>query len=157
MSEKLTADKSAILEAYEKGDQQQKNLLENIFGTDLFNPSEPVWLTDLRQACNDLGIDFETVLPYKEPVGNEQEALNAYAALRILAKWHRKGWEPDWNNASTGKYYPVFRDAEGFGIYGITLGSVVFGMASALYFDSTETARDFATSYIDLYRIVCTK
>ena len=72
------------------------SVLESIFGREAFAPS---WQDDLKRACKDLKLNYEFVLPYGLPGDKEAEVLNAYAALRILVKWVRGGWEPNWNNA----------------------------------------------------------
>lgn len=154
MKETLTADKTAIIETYQKSNATERALIEKLFGKELFKTD---WRKDLYAACAALGIDKKTVLPYAKPINKEEEVLNAYAALRVLAKWKRGDWEPDWNDGNA-KYYPWFdmRSGSGFA-FGVCVyadsGSYVGGR---LCFPTRDMAEDFGKQYLPLYEIVFT-
>ena len=86
MENKLTVDRAKAIEAYQLATPDQQRVLESIFGREAFAPS---WQDDLKRACNDLGINAGDAFPFIHSAFDTKEAevLNAYAALRILAKW----------------------------------------------------------------------
>ena len=153
MENKLTVDRAKAIEAYQLATPDQQLVLESIFGREAFAPS---WQDDLKRACKDLKLNYEFVLPYGLPGDKEAEVLNAYAALRILAKWVRGDWEPDWNDAEQSKYWPLFNmtyeTSEHSHGWAVTYCSV----GSRLCFPTEDMAEDFATKYLDLYKIILT-
>ena len=112
-----------------------------------------------EDACKALKLNPPSVLPYKKPEGNDEEVLNAYAKLRIIAKALRGKWQPDWNNSSQWKYYPWFRHQPGVGFscYGYVYGYSASFVGSRLCFPTREMAEYFGTQFIDIHQIVLTK
>ena len=152
MENKLTVDRAKAIEAYQLATPDQQKVLEGIFGRDAFQPS---WQDDLFSACYKLGISYGDSLPYLTPNNKDQEVLNAYAALRILAKWVRGDWEPDWNNAKQAKNTPMFSADKGLRVVG---SDTCFHCPAigAEYFPEYSMAESFATKYLDLYKIILT-
>ena len=152
MENKLTVDRAKAIEAYQLATPDQQRVLESIFGREAFAPS---WQDDLKRACKDLKLNYEFVLPYGLPGDKEAEVLNAYAALRILAKWVRGDWEPDWNNAKQAKNTPMFSADKGLRVVG---SDTCFHCPTigAEYFPEYSMAVNFATKYLDLYKIILT-
>ena len=152
MENKLTVDRAKAIEAYQLATPDQQRVLESIFGRDAFAPS---WQDDLKRACKDLKLNYEFVLPYGLPGDKEAEVLNAYAALRILAKWVRGDWKPDWNNPDEAKHTPFFT-AYG-GVRAVCTDTCYHSPAiGALYFPKSSMAINFGRKYLDLYKIILT-
>ena len=154
METKLTVDRAKAIEAYQLATPDQQRVLESIFGREAFAPS---WQDDLKRACNDLGINAGDAFPfiYSAFDTKEAEVLNAYAALRILAKWVRGDWEPDWKNAKQAKNTPMFSADKGLRVVG---SDTCFHCPTigAEYFPEYSMAESFATKYLDLYKIILT-
>ena len=152
MENKLTVDRAKAIEAYQLATPDQQKVLEGIFGREAFAPS---WQDDLKRACKDLKLNYEFVLPYGLPGDKEAEVLNAYAALRILAKWVWGDWKPDWNNAKQAKNTPMFSADKGLRVVG---SDTCFHCPTigAEYFPEYSMAESFATKYLDLYKIILT-
>ena len=152
MENKLTVDRAKAIEAYQLATPDQQLVLESIFGRDAFQPS---WQDDLKLACKDLKLNYEFVLPYCLTSNKDEEVLNAYAALRILAKWVRGDWEPDWKNAKQAKNTPMFSADKGLRVVG---SDTCFHCPTigAEYFPEYSMAESFATKYLDLYKIILT-
>ena len=152
MENKLTVDRAKAIEAYQLATPDQQRVLESIFGRDAFQPS---WQDDLKLACKDLKLNYEFVLPYCLTSNKDEEVLNAYAALRILAKWVRGDWKPDWKNAKQAKNTPMFSADKGLMVVG---SETCFHCPTigAEYFPEYSMAEDFARKYLDLYKIILT-
>ena len=152
MENKLTVDRAKAIEAYQLATPDQQRVLDGIFGRDAFQPS---WQEDLFSACYKLGISYGDSLPYLTPNNKDQEVLNAYAALRILAKLARGDWEPDWNNPDEAKHAPFFT-AYG-GVRAVCTDTCYHSPAiGALYFPKSSMAINFGRKYLDLYKIILT-
>ena len=95
------------------------------------------------------------MLPYCLTSNKDEEVLNAYAALRILAKWVRGDWKPDWKNAKQAKNTPMFSTDKGLRVVG---SDTCFHCPTigAEYFPEYSMAESFATKYLDLYKIILT-
>ena len=153
MENKLTVDWAKAIEAYQLATPDQRLVLESIFGREAFAPS---WQEDLKLACNDLGLNWSDAFPCVSTNHKEVEVINAYAALRILAKWVRGDWEPDWNDVRQGKYCPWFDLRADFSLGEYVCGVTTSTVGSRLCFPTKQMALDFATKYIDLYKIILT-
>ena len=155
MENKLTVDWAKAIEAYQLATPDQRLVLESIFGREAFAPS---WQEDLKRACKDLGATEDNALPLVHSAFDhkEVEVINAYAALRILAKWVRGDWEPDWNDVRQGKYCPWFDLRADFSLGEYVCGVTTSTVGSRLCFPTKQMALDFATKYIDLYKIILT-
>ena len=152
MENKLTVDRAKAIEAYQLATPDQQRVLESIFGRDALQMS---WQEDLKRACKDLKLNYEFELPYGLPSNKDEEVLNAYAALRILAKWVRGDWKPDWNNPDEAKHTPFFT-AYG-GVRAVCTDTCYHSPAiGALYFPKSSMAINFGRKYIDLYKIILT-
>lgn len=115
-----------------------------------------------EDACNELGLDPEKVIPdfscYPEP---DQKAMIAHAKLIIITKAANKlennneEWIPDYTNIDQYKYEPWFimdEGSSGFrcGDYG-HWGTHAF-VGSRLCFKTREECEYIAEQFIDLYR-----
>ena len=54
------------------------------------------------------GSDPDIAMPYLNPSNDDQEALNAMAALLIFTRAINQGWEADYANSDQRKWYPYF-------------------------------------------------
>lgn len=154
MENKLTVDRVKAVEAYQLATPDQQRVLERIFGREAF---QPLWQEDLQKACDDLGINAGDAFPgiHSKFDPKEAEVLNAYAALRILAKWVRGNWQPDWNDIGE-KYHPLFDMSNGVEFYYSYYNRSHSGIGGGLCFPTGEMAEDFGRKYLDLYKIILT-
>ena len=100
----ITLDKKTLLAAYRAGNADQKEILEHLFGRDVFAPN---WseITSYEKACEVLGIEpieFEEVgdrPQYMRMANAMQQLLVICEAINAGGVWYDKdGWG----------YYPVF-------------------------------------------------
>jgi len=99
----VNIQKREAITAYNKANNKEKALLENIFGKELFNQKITDRVKNMDDVYSELGIDkisFEKSFIFKED-------LDA-AKIRLIVKVFNEGWEPDWNNHNQYKYIPYF-------------------------------------------------
>lgn len=108
MEEKDRTEKQAVipvrklLDAYEKADENGKEIFLNLYGSDIFI-NDYKRIKTFEDACNLTGDDpcsIEGITP---------KHLKAYAKLCVIAKALRGKWKPDWGNFEQCKYFPWFK------------------------------------------------
>ena len=102
--EPITLDKMALLAAYRGGNADQKEMLEQLFGKDMFTPN---WceITSYEKACEVLGIE---PIEFKE-VGDRPQYMrmaNAMQQLLVICEAINAGG--GWYDKDGWGYYPVF-------------------------------------------------
>lgn len=102
--ENITLDKNALLTAYRAGNANQKEILEHLFGKDVFAPN---WreITSYEKACEVLGIEPRE---FKE-VGDRPQYMhmaNAMQKLLVICEAINAG--DGWYDKDGWGYYPVF-------------------------------------------------
>lgn len=100
-NETLNINKENVLNAYGTATDEQKAMLEIIFGKDTFNPKNIMdRIKTFKDACNELGSDHPLVLAYQntnlrdEDVADKNKDIIAYLKLRIIVAALNEGWEP---------------------------------------------------------------
>lgn len=113
MEKQISIQKENVLNAYKNGNQDQKALLENLFGKDMFQPKDiKERVKTVEDACKELGDNHPFVLQYntlRDSGGNGIYVADiaAYLKLRIIAAALNEGWEPTFDNDEC-RYYPWF-------------------------------------------------
>ena len=109
MNNQVTISKENILNAYNQASGEQKALLENIFGKDMFH------LQDIKEriktfddAVAILGNDNQAVIDYYAIADKTcTEDILAFAKLRVIAEALHEGWKPKFDGDEC-RYYPWF-------------------------------------------------
>ena len=109
MENQITIDKTSVLEAYKHASEEQKKIMENLFGKDVLLPKD---ITERIRTFHDavvlLGYDNQTVIDYhKLNHIDSSKGVIAYAKLRIIAEALNEGWKPKFDNGEQ-RYYPWF-------------------------------------------------
>ena len=111
MEEKISIQKENVLNAYKHASEEQKALLENMFGTDMFQPKKIMErVKTFEDACEVLGEDHQYVKAYREWMRiyyAECKDISAYLKLRIICTALNEGWNPKFDGAEC-RYYPWF-------------------------------------------------
>ena len=111
MEEKISIQKENVLNAYKQASKEQKALLENMFGKDVFNPKDIIErVKTFEDACEVLGEDHQYVKAYREWMRiyyAECKDITAYLKLRIICAALNDGWKPT-NSDGECRYYPWF-------------------------------------------------
>lgn len=112
MEEKISIKKEYVLNAYKHASEEQKALLENMFGKDMFKPKNIMErVKTFEDACEVLGEDHQYVKAYREWMRiyyEECKDVTAYLKLRIICAALNDVWKPDFTNESEWKYYSWF-------------------------------------------------
>lgn len=111
MDNQINIQKENVLNAYKNGNQNQKALLENLFGKDMFQPKDiKERIKTFEDACNELSNEHPFVKSYEKYVNTasgEEADVIAYLKLRIIAAALNEGWEPTFGEDEC-RYYPWF-------------------------------------------------
>ena len=111
MEEKISIQKENVLNAYKQASKEQKALLENMFGKDVFNPKDIIErVKTFEDACEVLGEEHQYVKAYREWMRisyADCNAITAYLKLRIICAALNDGWKPT-NSDGECRYYPWF-------------------------------------------------
>ena len=111
MEEKISIQKENVLNAYKQATEEQKALLEDMFGKEMFQPKNITErVKTFEDACAILGDKHRFV---KEYLGVEYnnvvitKELISYLKLRIIVAALNEGWKPKFDGDEY-RYYPLF-------------------------------------------------
>ena len=111
MEEKISIQKEYVLNAYRKASEEQKALLEDMFGKDMFKPKDIMErVKTFEDACEELGEDHQYVKAYREWMRiyyAECKDVTAYFKLRIICAALNESWKPKFDGEEY-RYYPWF-------------------------------------------------
>ena len=111
MEEKVSINMENVLNAYKHASEEQKALLENMFGKDMFKPKNIMErVNTFEDACEELGEDHQYVKAYREWMRisyAECKDVTAYLKLRIICAALNEGWKPTFSDGEC-RYYPWF-------------------------------------------------
>lgn len=109
MNNQVTINKENILNAYQQATEEQKELLRNMFGKEMFQPKD---IRDRIKTFDDafhaLGDKHELVKDYKNLIVCDcfPKDIIAYAKLRIIVEAMNEGWKPKYDDGEH-RYYPM--------------------------------------------------
>jgi hypothetical protein len=155
--ETLQIEKANAVKAYNSATKLQKQLLENIFGTETFKAKKTGKITDrvktFEDALAELGKSYDE---FVTACGGLSDDEVAYKKLKIIRLALNEGWKPNWNDSSEYKYYPWFdmRTEGGFDFsyssYDSWTSDATAG--SRLCFKSSDLAKYAGTQFLDIYK-----
>lgn len=108
----LTISREAARTAYDNTNDAGRELLENLFGKEVFTKDITERIKTFEDACNALGDEHPLVGQYRfsdaaykgHPMSEDSIA---YLKLRIITAALNEGWEPQFTENEC-RYYPVF-------------------------------------------------
>ena len=109
MSNLIKIKKENVLNAYDKATSAQKELLENLFGREMFQPKD---ITERVKTFEDavaiLGNDNQAVVDYHALCNTTcTKDILAFAKLRVIVEALNEGWNPTFSK-SEYRYYLLF-------------------------------------------------
>ena len=111
MEEKISIQKENVLNAYKHASEEQKALLENMFGKDMFQPQDiKERVKTFGDACEELGEGHQYVKAYREWMRisyAECKDITAYFKLRIICSALNEGRKPQFTEDEC-RWYPLF-------------------------------------------------
>lgn len=87
-------------------DEAGKKILIDKLGEEAlaFDPVEEI--VSLEVACTHTGADRHTAVPYETPANDDQECINAFAALIQINRAFNQNKKKLWGSNTPPKYYP---------------------------------------------------
>ena len=114
MEERISIKRENVMNAYKQATEEQKALLEDLFGEKMFKPKNIMErVKTFEDACNELGEDNVLVQAYRtaefNTSGNQDDVTDvvAYLKLRIIVAALNDGWKPTFSDGEC-RYYPWF-------------------------------------------------
>ena len=109
MDNTITIQKENVLNAYNQASEEQKVLLENIFGKNMFHPKDiKECVKTFEDAVTILGNDNQAVIDYYAIADKTcTEDILAFAKLRVIAEALNEGWKPTFDKDEC-RYYVWF-------------------------------------------------
>ena len=109
MKEKISIQREKLLNAYHQATEEQKALLEDMFGKEVFIPED---IRERVKTFDDaviiLGNDNQAVIDYFAISDNNcSDDILAYAKLRVITEALNEGWKPKFDGDEY-RYYPWF-------------------------------------------------
>lgn len=111
MEEKISIQRDDVLTAYKHASEEQKALLENMFGKDMFQPKNIMErVKTFEDACEVLGEEHSYVQEYRGVANinfDFTQDIIAYLKLRIICAALNECWKPKFDGEEY-RYYPLF-------------------------------------------------
>lgn len=109
MNKEISIQKEIVLEAYKRASEEQKIVLENLFGKDMFLPKDITErIKTFQDAVSELGENNPAVIDYYNVCDAAfSKDIIAFAKLRVITEALNEGWEPTFDNEEY-RYYPWF-------------------------------------------------
>lgn len=106
MNKEIQIKQENVLEAYKNASDENKKMLESLFGKDMFKPK------DIRERIKTFGdaakaVGIIDVVEWEENYADLEPDILAYFKLRIICKALNEGWVPTFKADET-RYYPWF-------------------------------------------------
>lgn len=142
MDKELKISAENALAAYNNTDANGRELLEHLFGKEIFTQDIKDKVKTFEDAVAILGEEHPLVAQFRVIESSFKEADNnlhlfAYARLVIIAEALNEDWEPKFNS-DTYRYYPWFNLGESHG--------------SRLAFKTKELAEYCGKQFIDIWK-----
>ena len=111
MEKKISIQREKVLNAYQQASEEQKTLLESMFGKDVFQPKNIMErVKTFEDACEILGEEHSYVQEYRGVANinfDFTQDIIAYLKLRIICTALNDGWNPTFSDGEC-RYYPWF-------------------------------------------------
>ena len=166
MNKELKISAEDALAAYNNTDANGRELLEHLFGEDIFKPKD---IRDRIKTFNDafyeLGDKHELVRAYNNLIVSNcmSNDIIAFAKLRIIAEALNEGWKPTFKDGEC-RYYPWFYiytkkeyeeldedEKKACRVVGRSSNNSDAGYGSRLSFKTREIAEYFGKQFIDIW------
>ena len=109
MENEITIQKEKAMQAYQQATAEQKELLEDMFGKEMFQPKDiKERVKTFEDAILELGYNNQKVIDYYAiAYDTTAKDILAYAKLRVIAKALNDGWQPQFIEDEK-RWYPWF-------------------------------------------------
>lgn len=163
-NEKVKIKKEDLLTAYNAATEDQKEVLETLFGLELFKPKDITErVKTFEDACNELGDNHPFVYEYQvyKVHGGGANDIISYLKLRIIVAALNEGWEPQFTREEI-RWFPHFYiggSAINGSLCGLSASNSYYGFADTysgigarLAFKTKDLADYAGKQFVDIYR-----
>lgn len=108
MENKISINQTSVLDAYRNANTEQKEILEHLFGGEMFAPKS---ITDRIKTFDDCVEALGATHPFVEAyyaVDEDDTSLNAFCKLRVIVAALNEGWTPKMDGQER-RWYPYFK------------------------------------------------
>lgn len=153
---KITIDKEKLVQAYKAATDEQKHLLTDLYGEEIFRPE---YITERIKTFDDaflaLGVEHPLIREFINKSYGSSPDLEAYMMLRIICAALNEGWVANYCNSNQEKWFPWFIYKYGgiVCVYAFNAGShsdTLSGMR--LTYKTKELAEYAGTQFVDIYQ-----
>jgi hypothetical protein len=152
----LEITKEAALKAHNDASSKGKVLLENLFGKETFLKDVKDRINSIDDAIKELGDNDPDVIEYRELVKNgAADHIIAYSELIIIVKAYNGYEEPNYNNSSQFKCYPIFKlssSGVGFSYSDYDFWYTYSSVGSRLDFLNYDNMKDAVNKFLPVYK-----
>jgi hypothetical protein len=156
MQQTLEVTKQNAIQAYNEADSKGKELLENLYGKEVFNQKITDRVKSFEDALELYSKKIEPVLSnLLNYTGYNKEVISAQATekLKIIISVLNEDWTPDWDNSNQYKYYPYFDMSNNTLVFSHCFSWHTYSyVSSRLCLRSKELAEYCGKQFIDLYK-----
>lgn len=153
---KIKIDKEKLMQAYEAATNEQKQLLTDLYGEEIFRPRD---VTERIKTFDDaffaLGEEHPLVQEFVSKSYNSSPDLEAYMMLRIICDALNEGWEADYRNFNQEKWFPWFTYRDGGLVYASASNDGLYsgaGDGMRLAYETKELAEYAGKQFVDIYK-----
>ena len=152
MTQTLEVTKQNAIKAYKEADSKGKELLENLYGKEVFNQKITDRVKIFEDACEVLGIG--TSIPNVDNLRKKDRAsVIAQYKLLVIIEALNEGWTPNWDNNNEYKYYPYFDIRNNTPVFDYYNGWFTNSRTSSrLCLKTSALAEYCGKQFIDLYK-----
>lgn len=154
--DEITLTYDQVKEMFDAADTTQKKTLKKVFPEYETKKTIINRIKTIDDVLNELGLEYDEIVPWKKPKNKAQKSQNALALLQCVSQCYNEGTKLDFLDTNQQKWFNYFEKKsrggwffDGSGCYGYCYcySCVPF----ALLFKSKELAEDAAKKFKDLY------
>src|ERR1035441_10428338 len=150
--EKIEVDTKNVLEAYHNANKTTKNLLEKLYGKELFIQPSSDWMKIWNIFCKENNL--KVVLPHAKPKNSDEEWLNSCEMLRNIFKIRRGNWKPNYKDNNQPKWFPIFTLSSSgfvFSLSGTIIWDSITNVGSRLCLPTEKMSNDIAKEFLPIF------
>lgn len=163
MSKLVSADLSTVIEMYQTSDQGVKEVMEAIYGEDLFKPKRPELIKSYEESCIFKGITPLTIDQFGFLPDDQQEYYFNHHQIVTITDALNNGRVANYDDPNEVRYELWFymrskaAGGSGFSCNGCSRDRSASYVGARLVFFDLEIAKYAANQFLDKYKVIMTK
>ena len=152
----ITIDKEKLVQAYKAATDEQKQLLADLYGEEIFRPRDITeHIKTFDDAFHALGEEHPLIREFINKSYGSSPDLKAYMKLRIICAALNEGWVANYHNLEQDKWFPWFTYRDGGFVYALAGNSASYSNAYhgvRLAYKTKELAEYAGKQFVDIYK-----